>query len=208
MEGSTQASRSLNDASYVPGGGNPGPYGGGTYTGGSGNDPTVEDWENIFGPASRDIKVDNQRHKRHQRWHLPAALKGANPFIADRIDGLITDATNSPFTTVILPYQYVDQPDKKLKWNAMSFDEGLASRVPYESAARVLTQTKRSYAAYMVRFGLAIAMEHNFMMSPKGREDFNNQLKQLVGSIQYSNDLDVHVALITAPSYAKEYAEK
>jgi hypothetical protein len=31
--------------------------------------------------------------------------------------------------------------------------QGLASRVPYESAARTLTQTKRSYAGYMVRQG-------------------------------------------------------
>ncbi len=46
-------------------------------------------------------------------------------------------------------------------------------------------------------------MEHNFMMSEKGRENFKNQLQQVVGSIQYTNDLDVHIALITAVSYAK-----
>jgi hypothetical protein len=206
MEGRTQESRSYVDPSYI-GDGNPGSLGGGTYTNTS-SDPTVQDWENIFGPAARDIKPDYQRHKRHQRWHLPDALVGSNPFIADRIDGLITDATNSPFTSVILPYMYVENPDRKFKWNSMSYDEGLATRVPYESAARVLTQTKRSNSAYIVRHGMAIRMEHNFMMSPKGREDFQNQLRQLVGSIQYSNDLDVHVALITAPSYAKQWAEK
>lgn len=206
MEGRTQESRSYVDPTYI-GDGNPGAQGGGTYTGQS-SDPTVQDWENIFGPAARDIKPDYQRHKRHQRWHLPDVLKGANPFIADRIDGLITDATNSPFTSVILPYMYVEQPDRKFKWNSMSYDEGLATRVPYEASARVLTQTKRSYAAYMVRHGIAIRMEHNFMMSPAGRQDFQNQLRQMVGSIQYSNDLDVHIALITAPSYAKQWAEK
>jgi hypothetical protein len=51
-------------------------------------------------------------------------------------------------------------------------------------------------------------MEHNFMMSDRGRENFKNQLQQVVGSIQYTNDLDVHIALITAVSYAKERAEK
>ena len=50
--------------------------------------------------------------------------------------------------------------------------------------------------------------EHNFMMSDKGRENFRHQLQQIVGSIQYTNDIDVHIALITAPSYAKEKAEK
>eukprot|EP00961_Rhodomonas_salina_P297754 3937465-Rhodomonas_salina.1 len=51
-------------------------------------------------------------------------------------------------------------------------------------------------------------MEHNFMASPKGMENFRNQVKQMVGSIQYTNDLDVHMALIQAPSYAKTIAEK
>ena len=210
MLGSTQGQRTFSEGRYI-GDGNPGPHGGGTYTnaGGGGEHETVmRNYEEIFGPSARDIKYDSQRSKRHQRWHLPDTLAGYNPFLTDRIDGLITDATNSPFTSVILPYQYVSKPDGKLKWNAWSFDEGMASRVPYESAARVLTQTKRSFAAYTVRQGLAIVMEHNFMASPEGMENFRNQVKQMVGSIQYTNDLDVHMALIQAPSYARTIAEK
>lgn len=46
------------------------------------------------------------------------------------------------------------------------------------------------------------------MMSAKGRENFKNQLQQIVGSIQFTNDIDVHMALIQAKSYAKEKAEK
>ena len=207
MEGTTPSLRAVAAPSYLPGNGNAGTQGGGTYTGNS-LEPQLGDWENIFGPAGRDVRVDQQRHKRHQRWHLPDVLKGPNTYLTDRVDGLITDTTSSPFTTIILPYKYIENPDAKIKWNSFSFDEGLASRVPYESAARVLTQTKRSYAAYAVRHGLAIEMEHNFMMSQKGMENFQLQVKQLVGSIQQSNDLDVHIALVQAPSYAKEYMEK
>ena len=181
--------------------------GGGTVTSGD-TDAMLASYENVFGPAARDIKWDNQRHKRHQRWHLPDNLRGANSFLTDRVDGLITDATSSPFTKNILPYHYMDQPDKKIKWNVYSFDEGMASRVPYEAAARVLPQSKRSFAGYAVRQGLAIAMEHNFMMSPQGMENFRRQLMQLVGSIQLTNDLDVHMALLHAPSYQKHMDEK
>lgn len=70
---------------------------------------------------------------------------------------------------------YIENVDQKIKWNRYSlfffcsflksklnffdivakrrwsFDEGLSSRVPYESAARTLTQTKTSYAGYTVR---------------------------------------------------------
>jgi hypothetical protein len=181
--------------------------GGGTYTGNA-TEPTIQDYENFFGPSARDIKTDLQRFKRHGRWHLPDILQGPNPWLTDRIDGLITDATNSPFTTKILPYRYKEEVDGKIKWNVWSFDEGMASRVPYESAARTLTQSKRSFAGYMVRQGMAIVLEHNFMMTPKGRENFKNQLNQLIGSIQYTNDLDVHMALILAPSYQKTMRER
>lgn len=206
QEGSRQDDRSRVEPAYLLTG-DPGYTGGGTV---QASDPAtmMSNYENVFGPAVRDIKWDSQRHKRHQRWHLPDALKGANAFLTDRVDGLITDATSSPFTKNILPYMYMDQPDRKIKWNVYSFDEGIASRVPYESAARVLPQSKRSFAGYAVRQGLAIAMEHNFMMSPQGMDNFRKQLMQLVGSIQLTNDLDVHMALLYAPSYQKHMDEK
>lgn len=206
-EGGPHSGREIpSSSSYIPDG-DPGRFGGGTYTNYA-TEPTIKDYENVFGPSARDIKDDLQKYKRHGRWHLPDALKGPNPWLADRIDGLITDATNSPFTSVILPYKFFENPDGKIKWNVWSFDEAMASRVPYESAARTLTQTKRSFAGYAVRHGLAINLEHNFMMSPKGRENFQNQLQQMIGSIQYSNDLDVHMALILAPSHEKHMREK
>jgi len=205
-EGQTYASRELTGGMYLKTG-DPGLEGGGTYTG-TVTEGTLQQYENIFGPAGRNIKLNSHLHKRHQRWHLPDALKGHNQYLTDRVDGLITDATNSPFTKNILPYVYLENPNQKLKWNVYRFDEGIASRVPYEAVARVLPQTKRSFAGYTVRQGLAIIMEHNFMVSATGRENFKNQLPQLLSSIQLTNNLDVHVALLQALSYQKHMNEK
>ena len=102
-EGQPHANRSISHPMYLSTG-DPGPSGGGTYSGEKSNEVTMQQYENIFGPAARDIKQDSQRHKRHQRWHLPDALKGANQYLTDRVDGLISDSTNSPFTRNILPY--------------------------------------------------------------------------------------------------------
>ena len=206
MEGESQSTRVARDSHYLQDA--TGNVAGNTYSGPTSTDNLMQQYESLFGPAGRDIKLDSQRNKRHQRWHLPDSLKGYNSFLTDRIDGLITDATKSPFTRNILPYHYLENPDAKIKWNVYSFDEGLASRVPYESAARVLTQSKSSQAGYAVRQGLAIAMEHNFLASAAGRENFKNQLTQLVGSIQMTNDLDVHMALLQAVSYEKKTREK
>mmetsp|Transcript_24608 Transcript_24608/g.62103 ORF Transcript_24608/g.62103 Transcript_24608/m.62103 type:complete len:101 (+) Transcript_24608:132-434(+) len=82
---------SINEPSYIVDG-DPGATGGGTYTSpaDSRRDPTMQDYENIFGPAGRDVKLDLQRNKRHSRWHLPDVLRGPNPFLMDKVDGLIT----------------------------------------------------------------------------------------------------------------------
>lgn len=68
-------------------------------------EPSQQDWVNVFGPAGMDVKLDRNRFNRYNRVHLPDVLKGPNQFLTDRIDGLITDTTNSPYTTLILPYQ-------------------------------------------------------------------------------------------------------
>lgn len=171
-------------------------------------DTTEQDFLNLLGPSGNEMHQDKKRNFRHSRLHipdrLPEKLLGPNPYMQDRVDGLITDGTYSPFTTLILPYQYMDTPDAKLEWNVYTFDEGLASRVPYESAARTLTQRKQTFSGYTVRQGLAITMEHNFMQTEKGKENFKNQILQVVGSIQNTNDLDVHMALVLAPSYSKQ----
>jgi len=205
MQGMNNVSRTMEAPGYVADAG--GNLAGSTLAN-TNSGSLLNMYEAIFGPAGRDIRQDSQRNKRHQRWHLPDALKGYNSYLNDRVDGLITDATNSPFTKTILPYVYMENPDQKIKWNVYSFDEGLASRVPYESAARVLTQTKTSHAGYAVRHGLAIKMEHNFLASAAGLQNFQRQLTQLVGSIQLTNNLDVHIALLQAPSYQKTIDEK
>ena len=132
-EGQQHAMRSMSDSMYLKTG-DPGNQGGGTYTG-QDADSIINAHMDLFGPAGRDIKIDSQRSKRHQRWHLsdvklPASLNGRNDFMTKRIDGLISDSTNSPFTTVILPYVHLEYPDHKIKWQVYSFDEGIASRVP------------------------------------------------------------------------------
>jgi hypothetical protein len=175
------------------------------------NAPTAADFASIWGPAAMDLNLDKDRNRRTSRMHLsqlPQELQGQQIYIADRIDGLISSATGSPFTSIILPYVHWDRPDNKIAWRVFSFDEGLASRVPYESAARTLTESREQFSTYATRHGLAITMEHNFMMSEEGRRNFYHRVQQVVGSIQKTNDLHVHMALIKCGSYFRKVREK
>ena len=177
----------------------------------SSNAPTAADFASIWGPAAMDLNLDKDRNRRTSRMHLsqlPQELQGQQIYIADRIDGLITTSTGSPFTSIILPYVHWDRPDNKIAWRVFSFDEGLASRVPYESAARTLTESREQFSTYATRHGLAITMEHNFMMSEEGRTNLYHRVQQVVGSIQKTNDLHVHRALIKCGSNFRKIREK
>ena len=63
--GQPHANRSMAHNMYLKDG-DPGLQGGGTLTG-TNTEPTLAMYENVFGPAGRDVKLDSQRHKRHQR---------------------------------------------------------------------------------------------------------------------------------------------
>ena len=103
--------------------------------------PTAADWASIWGPAAFDVNYDKDRNRRTSRMHLsqiPQELQGSQIYIADRIDGLISSSTGSPYTTLILPYHHVmnrrvfvfvfswltgawvcvqiDRPDNKINW--------------------------------------------------------------------------------------------
>ena len=66
----------------------------------------------IFGPEAYNVQPDKKRYSKDKRLHIPQILLGPSDFITERVDGLITDATKSPFTTLILPYQYLEDPDR------------------------------------------------------------------------------------------------
>jgi len=161
MKAQTQDPLSMKYPSYISNS-IMGLYGWSTVTGQSLN-PMFNNYMNILNPAGCNVKIDLQRHKRMGRLHLPDVLKGPNQYLKDSIDCQISYSAS--LTSVILPFTYIENPDQKISWWTFSYDEGLASRVQYESAASTLTQSKRSFTAFMVRHGLAINMEHNFMTS-------------------------------------------
>ena len=85
-EGQLQGSRSDINPSYLLSG-DAGTQGGGTLQS-SDTDNLLRNYEDVFGPAARDIKLDTQRHKRHQRWHLPDAFPlhlGSAVALGDRL---------------------------------------------------------------------------------------------------------------------------
>jgi len=52
------------------------------------------------------------------------------------------------------------------------FNQTLAGRVPHEGISRLITSSKRAFKDHTVRRGLAFILEHGFMNTAEGREQY------------------------------------
>ncbi len=101
MEGSSHAVRSSDGAGILPNN-DPGNNGGGALMS-STSTPSTADFEDLFGPAGREVQQDNQRHKRHQRWHLPDVLKETQRVLKEE-EGI--DLQAPVFESIDVPIQF------------------------------------------------------------------------------------------------------
>jgi hypothetical protein len=162
-------------------------------------------WSNYFGPASHEIQTNAYDKYAYETYDLPEAYKGKNLFLRDTIDGFIMD-DNEWYTRVCLPYAQTDQIH--LRWNEWHFNQTLAGRVPHEGISRLITSSKRAFKDHTVRRGLAFILEHGFMNTAEGREQYRRNLIGIKQCVQETNNHDVISSLIGARNYDREWERK
>jgi hypothetical protein len=64
-------------------------------------------------------------------------------------------------------------------WDEVRFNQHMLDREPEESTPRLLTQSKSSGSASMVRFGIALMLESNFAGTEIGRQTYLANLEQI-----------------------------
>ena len=162
-------------------------------------------WSNYFGPASSEIKTNAYDKYAYETYDLPEAYKGRNLFLRDTIDGFIL-GDNEWFTTVALPYAQTN--DIHLAWNEWHFNQTLAGRVPHEGVSRLITSSKRQFKDHTVRRGLAFILEHGFMNTAEGREQYRRNLLGIKQCVQETANHDVISAFLHARDYDKEWERR
>lgn len=163
------------------------------------------DWSDYFGPASGEIKTNAYDKYAYETYDLPEAYKGRNLFLRDTIDGFIL-GDNEWFTSVALPYAQTN--DIHLAWNEWHFNQTLAGRVPHEGVSRLITSSKRQFKDHTVRRGLAFILEHGFMNTAEGREQYRRNLLGIKQCVQETANHDVISAYLHARDYDKEWERR
>jgi hypothetical protein len=166
-------------------------------------------WLQYFGPPNGAVNSAPYDKYKYTTYDLPEAYKGKNLYLRDTIDGLITgDISQHTWYTSpsCLPYVYTDQIH--LQWNVWQFNRTLAGQVPHEGISRLITSSKRSFKEHTVRYGLAFYLEHGFMSTAEGRQQYARNLQGIRQCVQETNNYDVLATLLHSPRYDREYQIK
>lgn len=162
----------------------------------------LEVWARYFGPPAYPIQTNPYDKYAVETYDLPEAYKGRNLFLRTQIDNLIRQGSDW-YTAVALPWKQTN--DIHIAWNEWHFSSTLAGRVPHEGVSRLVSSSKRAFKDHVVRRGLAMILEHGFMNTPEGEEQYIRNLVGIRQCVQETCNYDVIHAYLTCRNYDREY---
>lgn len=175
----------------------------GNYTEGVGQDPRnyISGLESVIGRLPSSVKHDFMQNQSRTFGDLTELLLSrATPVIKQQVTGLLEKSYVSPYTQFLLPIRQLGPMESmNLKWTEVNFNGGIAPQTEVLGVNRLFSHNKSRRGARAVRRGAAVKIESGFYMTPEGREEWKNQIEQLVTIIQNTNEYDVLLTLLQTP---------
>lgn len=158
-------------------------------------------WEDFLGPPNNGLQapppIDSRQHSIED---MPAAYRGKNAFLEHRLRRL--EIMMGDFTGILAPSVTVD--DISFTWSEITFNAHTADITPYQSAPRLVTYGEKHFRAILPRRGIAMRMEHNFMLTDKGRMIFYQQIISMAEAVTNVIKLEVLRAIRMTHDYPPE----
>lgn len=193
------------------------------------------EWEPFFGkPVNGPIYTDPYKKQSNQNYALPDAYKGQSNYLGELVNfQILTDVTW--YTGVILPIVRSDQ--LSVTWNRWDFNQHRTEIVPEESVSRLISSQMSTENAAFVRsgiifytllrsrkqrkfifftknvslfscLGIAFQLEHGFMKTEQGRQQYRYGLRQIAIAVNETNNADVILALITCENANRTWEKR
>lgn len=112
-----------------------------------------------------------------ENYQLPDGFIGKRPYLSYLILKKLSTSDKFPYTEMA-PFVRNDNT-QTITWDVWKFNSHMLGRTPHESVSRLLTMNQTSSQEAMVRWGIALMLEHGFYLTPKGRENYRKNLEQI-----------------------------
>ncbi len=137
----------------------------------------IEQMKPYFGMPKRVQEEDVYNSLDVENFDLPDAYAGKSTYLSYILVSNIITSNLWPVTK-LLPWLKHDD-SMEIVWDRWEFHDALLKRTPEESVSRLLTSTFGTHRAYIVRYGIALLLEHGFYLTEKGRLNYAMNLTQM-----------------------------
>lgn len=151
-------------------------------------------WQRYFGYPDEEKEL--QLPKPQEKRDLPEAYKGKSEFLSNLIIRRITAQQQFPVRE-ILPWKKWEQ-SLTVGWTEFHFNDHMLTETPHEVPPRLLSSQEVSRSEPLKRYGIALMLEHGFMLTEEGRLQYEMNLQQIANAVLNTCIFGVMTALVTS----------
>jgi hypothetical protein len=159
----------------------------------------LKGFELLFGEPAHPEKLTTYTDTQAATFQLPDAYVGSSTKLIDTVVNIVVKSQENWQTSEVLPLVQIDGVE--VSWDQHDYSVRVMNRVPAEGVSRMTTSLRRTNRERIIRRGLGMIIESDFMKSESGRTHFAQQLRQIAMSVQETLNYDVMYAILTAPQY-------
>lgn len=139
-------------------------------------------------------------------WDMPEAYEGKSLFLGQTIMDWMWTANQTFYTEVVMPYKVVD--DIFVEWTSWEANAHILTLTPHEAPSRIISQRRNVRRAALVRRGIALQFEHDWVKTLLGRQSFIIGLGQIARSFQETANAEVIRAILHAHHFQQQYVRE
>lgn len=162
-----------------------------------------EGWRDFFGKPRKAYERPVSDDLEHSMLDLPDAYKGSVPYLSQILINKITSDKTWILNKFAPWIKY--ESGMEVSWDIWTFQDHLLTRTPEEAVSRLLTHKSSSESTSMVRYGIALMLEHGFFNTVKGRKNYQMNIHQIQNAIVETACFGAMHAAYNAEVYTDDY---
>jgi hypothetical protein len=140
-----------------------------------------EGWMDFFGKPKGRIEKPASDDLEYELYDLPAAYTGKNSYLSQILINQITN-DDTWILREFAPWIKFES-SMTVSWDVWSFNDHMLGRTPEEAVSRLLNSKFTSESTTLVRYGIALMLEHGFFNTEKGRQNYAMNIRQIQNAI-------------------------
>lgn len=160
-------------------------------------------FEAFLGPMPRSQSINPYEKRNTAVFNMPEAYLGRNLFLRDTVLDWMLTADQRWQTERILPWVITDEIH--VQWQQWETNAHFMGITPHQAPSRRVSQKHNIRRATLVRRGIMIEFEHDFVRTAMGQMSFMKGLGQIARSIQETANIEVIRALVNGYRYQQKF---